>query len=114
MNSMNLKLISLYLTEDLRKKAALEEAKENILLFMSDAAAENKAFYNMLLNDGFNKLIHVTCCAHGIHNLLKTLPDLYPKAHELVSEMKNIYAKAPTKRNRWKEVCNKFISNLQS
>lgn len=60
----------------------------------------------MLLDDGYNKMIHVTCCAHGIHNLLKILPELYPKVHELVCTIKHIYVNATTKRNRWKEIIN--------
>lgn len=74
---------------------------------------QNDAFltFQITTNDfPFISCIQVTCCAHGIHNLLKKLPELYPKVHQLVSEIKNIYAKAPTKRNRWKAVENIYFN----
>lgn len=82
-------------------------AKTNCLVFMSDAGSENMSFHKMLCNNyGFTTLLHVTCGAHGLHNVAKLFPIVFPNANELIRKAPEIFSKAPTRRNRFRQLVN--------
>ena len=73
-------------------------------LLLSDAAAymlksgrELKVFYPTLL--------HITCLAHGLHHVCKSVHEMFPEVNDLVSTVKRIFVKAPSRIIIWKEVC---------
>lgn len=85
----------------------MDTAKKLCLSFMSDAAAENKAFAKELNNEGF-RFAHVTCAAHGLNNVTQLLPGIYTNIHDLVTDVKSIYSKSPNRREKWKELNKKI------
>ena len=47
----------------------------------------------------YPSLIHVTCCAHGLHRLCEKIRELHPKVNKLISSVKEVFLKAPSRRN---------------
>lgn len=70
--------------------------RDNILLFVTDAAPYmNKAATG--LKCLYTKMIHVTCVAHALHRVGEEVRKRYPKADHLISSVKRIFRKAPTR-----------------
>lgn len=92
------------LFSEIRLEKVMEIARENCLLFVSDAAGENGLFFKMLKQRGFAKLVHMKCGAHFTHNVAKKLPSVFPFSHELIDNLKSIYVRAPARRNEWRTV----------
>lgn len=78
--------------------------KQRLLIFLTDAAGENKSCFKTLQKEGFTKTIHVTCLAHGLNNVIQLLPDEYLKANKLIVLLKDIYVRAPKRRLKWKKI----------
>lgn len=88
-----------------KQKEVLELAKSRCILFVSDAAAENIKFAKDLISDhDFTKLVHTTCLAHGLHNVLKTLKTEYKCLHTLIMTVKKIYSKATKRRIKFRKM----------
>lgn len=88
-----------------KQKKVLELAKNRCILFTSDAAAENIKFAKDLVSEhGFSKLVHTTCLAHGLHNVLKTLKTEYERLHTLIMTVKKIYSKATKRRIKFRKI----------
>jgi hypothetical protein len=76
---------------------------ENVFLFLSDAAPYMCKAGNVL-NAFFPKLIHVTCLAHGFHRVAETIRSSYPDVDQLISTVKKIFLKAPSRVLKFKEL----------
>lgn len=69
---------------------------ENVLLFVSDAAPYMiKA--GKALHFFFPKMIHLTCLAHAFHQITETIRSKFTKVDELISSVKKIFLKAPSR-----------------
>lgn len=80
-----------------------EIKRENVLLFVTDAApymvkaAEAlKMFYP--------KMIHLTCLAHGLHRVAEEIRQNFPEVDKLISNVKKIFLKAPSRVATFKEL----------
>lgn len=52
----------------------------------------------------YPKIIHVTCLAHGLHRIAEEVRVNYPKVDKLVSSVKQIFLKAPSRTVLFKTV----------
>jgi hypothetical protein len=70
--------------------------KDNILLFLSDAAPymvkAAKAIQTF-----YPKITHVTCLAHGLHRVCEQIRSLYPNVDRLIANIKKVFLKAPSR-----------------
>jgi len=75
---------------------------ERVLLFISDAAPYMvKA--GTALNVFYPKLVHVTCLAHAFHRVAETIRSEFSEVDFLISTIKIIFLKAPSRVNVFKE-----------
>ncbi|KAL4085242.1 hypothetical protein QTP88_027101 [Uroleucon formosanum] len=76
---------------------------DNILLFLSDAAP-----YMMKAGRGlkilYSKMEHVSCLAHGLHRVAEEIRKHYPKVDQLISNIKKIFLKCPSRVQYFKEM----------
>ena len=76
---------------------------DNVLLFVSDAAA-----YMVKAATGlkvlYPKMIHVTCLAHASHRVAETVRAFYPEVDRLISAVKKVFCKAPSRVRKFHEV----------
>jgi len=75
----------------------------DILLFLTDAAPymiKSGKFIQGLCP----KIIHVTCAAHGLHRIAEEIRLCYPKIDKLISSTKQVFKKAPSRINRFREM----------
>ena len=63
---------------------------------MLKSGQELKVFYPALL--------HVTCLAHGLHRVCESVREMFPEVNDLVSTVKRIFVKAPSRIIIWNEV----------
>ncbi|XP_050061427.1 uncharacterized protein LOC126551598 [Aphis gossypii] len=76
---------------------------DNVLLFVSDAAPYMvKA--GKALNAFFPKMIHITCLAHAFHRIAETIRSKFIKVDELISTVKKIFLKAPSRIETFKNM----------
>ena len=52
----------------------------------------------------YPKMLHVTCCAHGLHRLAEEIRSKFPSVNNLISTVKKIFSKAPSRINAFKKV----------
>jgi hypothetical protein len=48
--------------------------------------------------------MHITCFAHGLNRVCEKLREQYPDVNGLISNIKKIFVKAPTRVARFKEL----------
>ncbi|KAL4098224.1 hypothetical protein QTP88_022868 [Uroleucon formosanum] len=77
--------------------------RENILLFLSDAAPYMvKAGKSLKI---FNpKMEHITCLAHALHRVCEEIRLQFPKVDKLISNMKKIFLKAPSQKQIFRNI----------
>jgi len=75
----------------------------DVLLFLSDAAPYMKKAGDTI-KVLYPKIIHVTCLAHGLHRVAEEVCVNYPKVDKLVSSVKQIFLKAPSRTVLFKTV----------
>ena len=46
-----------------------------------------------VLKNIYTKMIHVTCCAHGLHRIAEEIRGQFGTVNELISNMKKIFRK---------------------
>lgn len=68
----------------------------NVLLMVTDAASY-MIKSGTTLKGIFPNLIHLTCLAHGLHRIAETIRSCYPLVDKLVSSVKKIFVKAPSR-----------------
>lgn len=75
---------------------------DNVLLLVTDAAA-----YMIKAATGlkvlFPKMIHVTCVAHAMHRVAETIRAFYPEVDRLISNVKKVFNKAPSRIRKFNE-----------
>ena len=75
---------------------------ENVLLFLSDAAPYMvKA--GKALQVFYPKMIHLTCLAHALHRVAETVRNQFPNVDALISSVKKVFLKAPSRVKNFKE-----------
>ena len=78
-----------------------EVKRDRILLFVTDAAP-----YMLKVAKGlkmqYTKMVHLTLLAHGLHRLAEEIRGNYPEVDSLISNVKNIFLKAPLKVEKFK------------
>lgn len=85
---------------------------DNVLLFVSDAAPYMvKA--GKALNAFFPKMIHITCLAHAFHRIAETTRSKFTKVDELISIVKKIFLKAPS-RIQYLKICTRIKVSLHN
>ncbi|CAH0563174.1 unnamed protein product [Brassicogethes aeneus] len=76
---------------------------EKVLLLVSDAAP-----YMVKAGAGFklmySKMIHLTCLVHGVHRVAETIRSLYPTVNTIISNVKNVFVKAPSRVAHFKKM----------
>lgn len=75
----------------------------DVLLFLSDAAPSMKKTGDTI-KVFYPKIIHVTYLAHGLHIVAEKVRVNYPKVDKLVSRVKQIFLKAPSRTVLFKTV----------
>jgi hypothetical protein len=76
--------------------------RENVLLFVSDAAAYMiKAAKALQLL--YPTMIHVTCLAHALHRVAEEVRWSYPEVDKLIANGKKIFIKSPLRVQKFKE-----------
>lgn len=76
-----------------------------VLLFVTDAApymAKAAGSLQVL----FPKMTHVTCVAHGLHRVAEQIRATFPDVDQLISSVKKIFVKAPSRVQAFKEAAN--------
>ena len=74
-----------------------------ILLFISDAAPYmTKAA--QAINIFYPKIIRITCFMHGIHRACEKIRSMYPNVDRLISNIKKVFLKAPSRVQIFKSV----------
>lgn len=53
----------------------------------------------------FPRLLSVTCLAHAIHRLCEEVRDTYEELNDLISSIKKVFLKAPSRVTTWRECC---------
>lgn len=76
---------------------------ERVLLFLTDAATYMKKAGNAL-KVLFPNMIHLTCLAHALHRIAEEVRGLYPEVDSLVSSVKKVFVKAPSRVQVFKEI----------
>jgi Protein of unknown function (DUF 659) len=77
--------------------------RENVLLFLSDAAPYMvKAGKALKLL--YSKMEHVTCLAHALHRVAEEIRNIFPKVNDLISNAKKIFLKAPYRLQIFKTI----------
>lgn len=77
--------------------------KDKILLFLSDAAPYmTKAARAIQIF--YPKITHLTCVAHGLHRVCEYIRGFYPKVDRLISNIKKVFLKAPSRIEIFKEI----------
>jgi len=70
--------------------------QDEVLLFLSDAAPYMvKAASTIKVV--YPKIVHITYLAHGIHRVAETIRSNFPKVDKLMSKVKQIFLKAPSR-----------------
>lgn len=72
-----------------------------VLLFLTDAARYMKKAADAL-KVLFPKMLHVTCVDHGLHRVAEEVRKQFPDVDSLISNVKKIFLKAPTRREKFK------------
>ena len=55
------------------------------------------------LKVSFPKMIHLTCLAHGFHRVTELIRDSFPQVNSLISNVKKIFKKSPSRISFFKE-----------
>ena len=50
-------------------------------------------------------MVHVTCAAHGLHRVAEHLRDIHPEVDSLISSVKKVFLKAPSRRQIFHDLC---------
>lgn len=74
---------------------------DRVLLFVTDAAPYMKKAGDSL-KVLFPKMLHITCLAHGVHRVCEDIRSQFPEVDELVSNMKKVFVKAPSRVQAFK------------
>ena len=76
---------------------------DKILLVCTDAAPYMvKAMGGLKIL--YSKMIHVTCLAHGLHRVAETIRSENPEVNELISVVKKVFVKAPSRIATFQEM----------
>ena len=91
------------LVEALKSLLGIEEAMAKVLILLTDSAA-----YMHKMAKGVAVLLpnclHITCLAHGVHRIAETVRSSYPLVDKLVSSVKKVFTKAPSRRSLFVEM----------
>lgn len=79
-----------------------EQNTNRVLLLLTDAAAYMKAAGQHLRNT-YPNLLHVTCLAHGLNRIAEAVREKFPNVDKLISTVKKIFVKAPSRRQLFQE-----------
>jgi DNA-binding Lrp family transcriptional regulator len=76
---------------------------EKVRLFVSDAAAYMKKAARCL-RMLFSRMLHVTCAAHGLHNVAELIRAKYQRVNSLIANCKTVFVKAPLRVQLYKAI----------
>jgi hypothetical protein len=51
----------------------------------------------------YPKMVHVTCFAHALHRVAEEIRGSYPDVDKLISNVKNVFVKAPLRVQQFKQ-----------
>lgn len=74
-----------------------------MLLFVTDAAPYMKKATKGL-KVLFPKMIHISCLAHGMHRVAETIRAEFSEVDQLISNVKKVFIKAPTRIKTFQEL----------
>lgn len=89
------------LFDDSLKKMEIE--RDNVLLFVTDAAA-------YMVKTGkdlkilYPKLLHVTCLAHGLHRVCESIRSSYKTVDAFIANVKKVFLKSPYRKKLFREI----------
>ena len=107
---------------------------ENVLLFVTDGAPYMVKAAKAL-SCFYDKMVYVTCLTHACHRLSEEIRNLHPKIDDLISNVKKVFLKAPsrveifrseapdlplppkpiiTRWGTWLEACNYYSENFRT
>ena len=73
----------------------------NVLLLVTDAARYMVKAGNAIKNS-YPNMIHLTCVVHGLNRVAEQIRINYPLVNKLISNVKKIYCKAPSRISKFK------------
>ena len=76
-----------------------------MLLFLTDAAAYMIKAASKI-KERYPKMIHLTCLAHGVHRIAEEIRHYFSDVDQFISNMKKIFIKAPSRKQKFKEVAS--------
>lgn len=76
----------------------------NVLLFLSDAAAYMKLAATNL-KAIYPRMVHMTCLAHALHRVAEEIRSKYPLVDQFIAAMKKIFRKCPSRILFFKQHC---------
>jgi hypothetical protein len=77
---------------------------ERVVLLVTDAARYMKAFGRNQREGSYPKLVHITCCAHGLHNVAEKIRSEFPLVDEVIYTVKSVFLKAPNRRETFRTI----------
>ena len=90
LEAVNSQSIASLICDSLRKLWNGNIKSDNILFLVTDAATYMKKAA-VGLKVFFPKLIHITCVAHGLHNVCEEIRKNFPKVNDLIANVKSIF-----------------------
>ncbi|PSN44791.1 hypothetical protein C0J52_05580 [Blattella germanica] len=103
LDRVNSTTIAQLFTTSLKLMWPEEVQHDNVLLFISDAATYMKKAAKAL-KVLFPKMLHVTCVAHGFHRVSEEVRVLFPNVDQLISNIKKIFLKAPSRIQTFRDI----------
>ena len=76
---------------------------DNVLLLITDSASY-MIKSGTTLKGIFAHMIHLTCLAHGLHRISETIQTCYPLVDKLVSSVKKVFKKAPSRVQKFRTI----------
>uniref|UniRef100_A0A915DTZ2 DUF659 domain-containing protein n=1 Tax=Ditylenchus dipsaci TaxID=166011 RepID=A0A915DTZ2_9BILA len=82
-------------------------AMENrLLLLVTDAARYMVKAAREVLSALYPNMIHQTCLCHALHRVAEQIRFLFPDVDNLISNVKKVFTKAPTRISLFRELCS--------
>ena len=75
---------------------------------MTEAASYMNSAYEVL-RSLYPKMVHLTCLAHGLHQVAEKVRTEFKMINNFISAVKRVFVKAPSRIRVFKEMCPIFL-----
>lgn len=73
-------------------------------MMLTDAGSSMVKLGKILRERGYNKMLHVLCMAHAIHNVIGTIRKHYPNVNKVIMGVKEFFTNAHARLKKFKEI----------